>query len=359
MRIGYLIDVNKGDYEQPFPTPADAAETLDLLIEDGILAERAGFHSVLAPHRHGRTENYFPSPEQLLTVLARETDKVALGTYTFVNTCYHPMRSAEQFAIIDNLSHGRLFTTVSRGFHPGYWGQFGLRDEKMLGRFLEGIKIWQEAFKNERFTFEGKYWQVYDGLLTPGPYQPGGWPIWGGGNASPEAIRRSATYGVAMTTDPSPIIKPLWEERAGAYRQAAEELGKKPFVCMMRDSWVADSVAQAEKEFGPYFAAEWKFYFGHGIFTGDPSLKTVDDITLENCAKHLVMGTPQQCIEQFEMYHEEYGVDYFIVRHRMPTGPSLTAAHEQILRFGEEVVQPIHKKYPAPDHPAIPVACRW
>jgi hypothetical protein len=43
----------------------------------------------------------------------------------------------------------------------------------------------------------------------------------------------------------------------------------------------------------------------------------------------------------------------------MPTGPSLEAAKEQIQRFGEEVVQPIHRKYPAPDHPAIPEACRW
>ena len=47
------------------------------------------------------------------------------------------------------------------------------------------------------------------------------------------------------------------------------------------------------------------------------------------------------------------------LRFRMPTGPSLEEAHEQIQRFGEEVVQPIHKKYPAPDHPALPEVCRW
>jgi len=52
-------------------------------------------------------------------------------------------------------------------------------------------------------------------------------------------------------------------------------------------------------------------------------------------------------------------VDYFTIRFRMPTGPSMAAAHEQIQRFGEEVVQPIHKKYPAPEHPAIPAACWW
>jgi hypothetical protein len=52
-------------------------------------------------------------------------------------------------------------------------------------------------------------------------------------------------------------------------------------------------------------------------------------------------------------------VDYFTIRFRMPTGPSLEKAREQIQKFGEEVVQPVHRKYPAPDHPAIPAACRW
>ena len=56
MRIGYLIDVNKGAYDQPLPSPDDVNRTLDLMIEEGILAEKAGFHSLHIPHRHGRTE---------------------------------------------------------------------------------------------------------------------------------------------------------------------------------------------------------------------------------------------------------------------------------------------------------------
>ena len=80
MRIGYLIDVNKGPYDQPLPPPDDVQRTLEQMIEEGIVAERAGFHSLQVPHRHGRTECYFPGPEQLLTILARETDRVAIGT---------------------------------------------------------------------------------------------------------------------------------------------------------------------------------------------------------------------------------------------------------------------------------------
>ena len=81
---------------------------------------------------------------------------MALGTFTFVGTLVHPMKAAEQFAVIDNLSRGRLFTTVSRGFLPAFWGQFGVPEERMLGRFQETLRIWRRAFEGERFDFDGR-----------------------------------------------------------------------------------------------------------------------------------------------------------------------------------------------------------
>jgi alkanesulfonate monooxygenase SsuD/methylene tetrahydromethanopterin reductase-like flavin-dependent oxidoreductase (luciferase family) len=149
MRIGYLIDTNKGGYDQPLPDPADAAATLEAMIEEGIAAEQAGFHSIQVPDRHGRTESYFGSPLNLLTILAHETQRVALGSYCLVNTLYHPMHVAEQCAIIDNISRGRLYMTWGRGFHAGYWGQFGVPEERMLGRFLDGVRLIETAFQRK------------------------------------------------------------------------------------------------------------------------------------------------------------------------------------------------------------------
>ncbi|MDY0042479.1 MAG: LLM class flavin-dependent oxidoreductase [Desulforhabdus sp.] len=359
MRIGYLIDLHKGGYDQPVPQSDDVVKTMDMMINEGILAEKYGFHSIEIPHRHGRTECYFPGPEQIMTILARETEKVALGTYTFVSTLYHPMHSAEQFAVIDNLSKGRLFTTVSRGYHPAYWQQFGVPQEKLLGRFKESIAIWNEAFKGERFSFHGKHYTVEDGLLTPGPYQKGGWPLWGGGNANPEAIKRSAEISECWTCDPYPLDKEVWDKHTGAYRDAAIERGKKPFIVLMRDAWVADSFEEAARVFGTHYADDLKFYFEKGIFVNHPQFKSLSDITPERVAEHAIMGTPEQCREKLERYHEEFGVDYFTVRFRMVTGPSMSEAADQIQKFAEEVVQPIHKKYPAINHPAIPEVCRW
>src|SRR3954471_21391187 len=195
MRIGSLIATNLVRADRRPLTPAELADGLDALVEEGILAERAGFHSVHAPDRHGAPACALSGPEQLLTLLAHETAKVMLATFTFVATLVHPLKAAEQFAVIDNLSRGRLVTTVSRGFLPSFWGQFGIPEEKMLGRFLEAIKLWRAAFAGERFDFDGDHWTVRDGLLAPTPFQPGGWPLWSGGRAAAARDRRERLAG--------------------------------------------------------------------------------------------------------------------------------------------------------------------
>ncbi len=360
MRIGYLIDTNKGDYDQPLPGREDASSALDAMIEEGILAEQAGFHSIQVPDRHGRTESYFGTPLNLLLLLARETEKVALGAYCLVNTLYHPMHIAEQCAIIDNISKGRLYMTWGRGYHAGYWGQFGVPEERLLGRFLDNIKLIDKATRSKgvRFDWDSDFYQVRNGLLSPDCYQQPRFPFWGGGQL-PAAIERCGTYAEAWTCDQFPILPEVWHEQAGAYRTKAEEHGKKPFIVLMRDGWTADSFDEAAKEFGSHYVSEMRFYCEQGILAHHPDLDSPEKITAETAREHVVMGSPAQCRERLEWFHEELGVEYFTIRFRMVTGPSFEATRDQILRFGEEVVQPLHKKYPAINHPAIPEPCRW
>jgi alkanesulfonate monooxygenase SsuD/methylene tetrahydromethanopterin reductase-like flavin-dependent oxidoreductase (luciferase family) len=360
MRIGYMIELNKGEYDQPMPGREDVHETMEAMIRQGEIAERAGFHSVLVPDRHGRTENYFPGPLQLLTILAQETEKVAIGSFTLVSTLYHPMHIAEQCAVIDNLSEGRLFMTMSRGYHEGYWKQFGIPREKLLGRFKEELEVVRLACQGERFDFHGKHFDVEDGLLVPQPYQEGGWPIWGGGNAVPAAIRRSAEYGECFTCDHFPLEKANWEERVGLYRERAEELGKKPYVVIMRDGWVGDSFEEAAATFGHHTANDMRWYWRQGMMPGHhPDFQSEEDLTPEKLRPHMVIGTAEECIERISFYEEEFGIDYLVMGFRRPTGPSLEEVEEQIQRFGEEVVSYFHKRDPAPQHPAIPAGARF
>ena len=360
MRIGYLIDTNKGAYDQATPSPDDASSALDAMIAEGVLAEQAGFHSIQVPDRHGRTESYFGSPLNLLMILAHETEKVALGSYCLVNPLYHPMHIAEQCAIIDNISKGRLYMTWGRGYHTAYLDQFGIPEERLLGRFLDNVGLIEKALlsKTERFDWNSDFYQVRQGLLTPNSYQQPRFPFWGAGQM-PAAIERCGTYADCWTCDQFPILPEVWEQQSNAYRAKAIEHNKKPFIVLMRDGWLADSFEQATREFGQHYVAEMRFYCEHGILSHHPEFDSPEKITTETAREHIVIGNAAQCRERLEWYHEELGVDYFTMRFRMVTGPSFAETRDQILRFGEEVVQPLHKKYPAIDHPAIPQSCRW
>ncbi|HVV90949.1 MAG TPA: LLM class flavin-dependent oxidoreductase [Solirubrobacterales bacterium] len=357
MRVGYLIDTHRRG-ERP-PTPDERQRTMEAMIEEGIVAERSGFHSVQVPDRHANLECHFPGVEQLLTILARETERVALGSFTWVATLTHPMKAAEQFSLIDNLSRGRLFTTMSRGFLAPFWEQFGVPQERMLGRFKDSIAILREAVEQDRFSYEGEFWRVDSGRLAPRPFQEGGWPIWGGGNAVPAAIERCAEYAASWTSDPLPFERDAWEASANLYRRRARELGKEPFVAMMQDGWVADDFATAAATFGEHYARQVRFYQRAGILRHHRGFGSEDDITAESVGPHLAIGSADECIARLEYLHEELGVDYVTFCCRLSTGPSLAETREQIQRFGEEVVAPIHRRYPATDHPAIPAACRW
>ena len=356
MRIGYLIDTNR--HRATPPSAGERRVAIEAMIEEGIAAERAGFHSVQVPDRHASPDCLFPGPEQLLTVLAHETERVALGSFTWVATLTHPMKAAEQFSLIDNLSGGRLFTTVSRGFLSPFWQQFGVPEDRMLGRFREALEVWRLAVTGAPFSFEGRHWRVDQGLLAPAPCQDGGWPIWGGGNAAAAAIRRSAEYGQAWTCDPLPFERSEWEARADLYRGRARELGKRPFVVMMRDGWVDPDPAVAAATFAEHYARTLRFYQRTGGFS-DPRFPDPASITPESVRPHLLTGRPQDCIEQLEFLREELHVDYVTFCCRLSTGPSAAATLEQIQAFGEQVVQPLQRRCPAPDHPAIPAACRW
>jgi len=359
VRIGYLIDTHVGEYDRPIPSPDEAARAMDALVEEGILAEQAGFHSLQVPDRHGRTECAWPGPLQLLTILARETNRVGLGSFALVNTLYDPMLIAEQCAVIDNLSRGRLYMTWARGYHEGYWDYFGIPRERMLARFLENVKLLEAAYGGERFSFDGEFYTVRDAVLTPQPYQRPHFPFWGGGQL-PAAIERSATYATCWTCDDFPIERETWERQVGAYRAAAEAQGKEPFVVLMRNGWVADSFEDAVEEFGHHYVDEMRFYCRQGILAHHPDFDAPEKITPESTREHVVVGSPAQCIERLEYYEEVLGVDYVTMRFRMPKGPSFERTREQIQRFGAEVVSYFHKKSPEPPvHPAIPAGVRF
>lgn len=338
MKIGYMPDTHGGPYEQPEPSREAAAAFCDQLLNEGIEAEKAGFDGIFLPERHHRTETMFPPPLIMLAGYATRTERVDLGTFVLQTPYYNPMHLAEDVAMIDLMSKGRVVLGVGLGYHPDYFRLFNAPYKQRFSRFEESLDIMRQAWSShEPFSYHGKRFQFDDIMLTPKPYQEGGPPLWIGA-AYPEAIRRAGRLGDAWG------ILPFWEpkeklrEQAALYRDSAEEYGRKPKVVLMRDGWVAPTRKEAEEVFGPLWVQEMLFYYRWNLLSPNDEFQSEADFTIEKLRKYLIMGSPQECIEQIQMWTEIAGADYLIMRFRLPLGPSPERVVACIRQFGAEVI---------------------
>jgi alkanesulfonate monooxygenase SsuD/methylene tetrahydromethanopterin reductase-like flavin-dependent oxidoreductase (luciferase family) len=124
MKIGYMPDTHGGPYNQLEPTREAAAAFCDQLLHEGIVAEQAGFAGLFLPERHYRTETMFPPPLLMLAAYAVRTQRVSLGTFVLQPPYYNPMHLAEDVALIDLMSKGRVILGVGLGYHPDYFSLF-------------------------------------------------------------------------------------------------------------------------------------------------------------------------------------------------------------------------------------------
>ncbi len=336
MKIGYLLDTHAGDYDRPQPTRDEVSAFIDQLHAETDLVEQYGFDSIQVPERHGRSECFFPSPLTLLAALAERTKRTRLGTYICIPPLHNPMELAEQFALIDQLSRGRLIMGVASGYHPGYSQFFNVPHEKRGAMFEEGLEVILKAWTGEKFTHEGKYYQYRDVMLSPTPYQTPRPEIWVGG-MFPKTIARAGKLGDAWCSDPFPLDKQRWLDQVKLYRDSAKENGNRSQVVLMRDAWCANS-REEENLFLEVTIQEWLFYFRYGILTHHPDFKQESDFTPERVRKHFVIGKPDECIAQIEMYAKEFDVDYLVLRFRLPKGPDRKSVLKSLEMFGKEVM---------------------
>lgn len=346
MRLGYMPDTHAAPYNAPQPGRDEVASFYDELLETSEIAEEVGFDGLWVPDRHMRTETYWPSNLQLLNTLATLTEDIKIGSWANVLSLYNPMQVAEEVAVIDNLSKGRFVFVPARGYHPDYWPYFGIEDGdgKALGRFVEGVEVIKRAWessKDEPFSFDGRFHQFEEVFQSPDPYQNPRPPIWPGGQADP-AIERAGRIGECWALDPFPLEEERFKEQIELYKDAAEEHGNPANVGLMRDAYVAPTREEAEEIFGPIYREELLFYWDQGILTHHPDFDSRDDFTIENLRDHMVVGSPQDCIESLEEYEEKYDIDYCVMRFRLPQGPDMEQEREAVRLFGEEVVPHFH-----------------
>ena len=349
MKFAYMTDTHFGVYNQDPPSPRDAADAFEQVIEEAVLAEELGFDGIFLPERHGRGETYVPSPLVAATAIAARTSRITIATTILMPTLYNPMHLAEQVAMIDNLSRGRFVLGVGVGYHRGYHQTFGIPWERRGKRFEEAMEVVVKAFTEDRFSFHGEFYHFDDVHLTPKTYQRPRVPIWVGTHSTGKPLDRALSYdGWVLWTQPAWDQNEVWI--AATRARAARQGNPNWTVVLNQDGWIGDDPATIRARHAPRWLREARFYGEHDF---DAAIDPAGDITKLTEAELAIQdfetrqwhfGTPRSWVARIETIRRRFQPDWLNFRLRTPSagyGPAYPTRAETmtaIRRFGEEVI---------------------
>ena len=310
------------------------------VVELSRLAETLGFDSVWVSEHHGSSDGYLPSLLPVLAALATATNRMLLGTGVLLTPFHHPIRLAEDAAVVDQLSGGRLLLGLGLGWREEEFRMFGVPYKERARRTLETVEILRRAWTGERFSFEGDIFRFDEVRVTPPPINEHGPPIYLGGHVE-AAVRRAGRLGDGYIRSRSGLDEAMeglrWAE------EGAREAGKDPgalgfaflqnaFVWEEGDAW--DVVGQgAAHQLGVYPAwAEGADTPGRPLVVTPPPEEALRRTTPAG-DRHAVLRALRPIVDAFA------GRDDFhlIVRLHYP-GMGFDTAARAIELFGAEVL---------------------
>jgi probable F420-dependent oxidoreductase len=313
-------------------------ETLELVR----LAEALGFDSAWVSEHHGSSDGYLPSLLVMLAAFAEATSEIRLGTGVALTPLHDPIRLAEDAAVVDQLSAGRLTLGLGVAWREEEFRMFGVPLAERRARTDETIEICRRAWTGERFSFEGTIFR-YDRIrVTPPAAQEGGLPILVGGYVD-ATFRRAGELGDGHITDAADH-EAVRTAVAGMER-AARDAGRDPsqlHLALMQNAFVAEGGADAwdavrngvEHQWGAYEAWEK----GHDTPEHDslePFLANPETARAVTAA-----GTPEEVAHRLRPTVDAFGDRpnfELIVRLHYP-GMSFDDTARAVELFGERVI---------------------
>ena len=206
MELVMIFDMRAPDFGAPSETLYGAA--LDM----AQWADEAGFDVIGLGEHHGSDDGYNPSPLTLASAMAARTRQIRLRTAVLLAPCYDPIRLAEDLAVLQILSKGRLELGLGFGYRPSEFAMYGRDIKQRFDLTIETAKTLKRAWTGEPFDYRGRPCQVLPKPSTPIPIMLGG--------TAPKVARAAAEIADGFLV---PLFKEsVWQP----YRDACLKLDK-------------------------------------------------------------------------------------------------------------------------------------
>jgi alkanesulfonate monooxygenase SsuD/methylene tetrahydromethanopterin reductase-like flavin-dependent oxidoreductase (luciferase family) len=241
-------------------------------------AEACGFQHYWFLEHHLSPMSPLPSPNLLIAAAAHATSRIRLGNMVNILPFRNPLLLAQEIAMLDNLTDGRLDTGIGRGLKPTEFDSYGLSQADSRAMFLESIEIMIGVWTQEKFARQGKYFTVNKTTpLAPGLVQRPYPPLYVSAQ-SEESLRWAAERDV-----PFGQIDALPEECKAAvtfYHEVQVAAGHRPEprLFLTREVFVGADDAKAREEAYPYLLSYWDLWHRYSQFTRDGRMPDSYDV---------------------------------------------------------------------------------
>ncbi|WP_165774261.1 LLM class flavin-dependent oxidoreductase [Mycolicibacterium sphagni] len=196
-------------------------------LDQAVLAEELGYDSVWLAEHHGSAYGTIPRPSIFATAVAMRTSRIRIGTLVTILPFCNPVRTAEDWAMVDVLSGGRVDLGVGRGYQPSEFALMGADPTFSREVFSEGLEVLLGLWRNESFSFTGKHFTLRDAQVFPRPIQSGGPPVWVGA-LSPEGFAVVAKHGLNLAMQPTMMPMPVLKDAAVEAARTLIDHGRRP-----------------------------------------------------------------------------------------------------------------------------------
>jgi alkanesulfonate monooxygenase SsuD/methylene tetrahydromethanopterin reductase-like flavin-dependent oxidoreductase (luciferase family) len=298
------------------------------------IMDRTGFDAVWLAEHHFSAFSVCPSVHMVGTLAAARTSRLRIGTAVSLAALYHPLRLAEEVALLDVLSGGRVNWGAGRGFSLTEFNAFGIPPEESAARFREAVDVVLRAWTEDRLSYSGTYFRCEEVELLPKPLQRPHPPVWMAATSDP-AIEWAASRGFDILMDPHASMADLGRKRrlyaerlaAAGFNDSgrdipmarlialAETLEKAAEVARRGAAWLVDAYA------GPQHKKAKTMHVERSYDGLDPV-----DYYIRNVVLH---GTPESIVDRIRELQEEIGLNYLMCA---------PLSHETFMLLADKVV---------------------
>jgi alkanesulfonate monooxygenase SsuD/methylene tetrahydromethanopterin reductase-like flavin-dependent oxidoreductase (luciferase family) len=322
------------------------AEGYALALTAARRAEELGYDAVALGERHAGP--FLSSGVTvLLGAIAAATTRVRIQTGVCVLSILDPVRVAEDYATIDQLSRGRLELVIGKGNEARQLPLFGVEPGQQWDQLAEKYELLRRLWREENVTWTGKFRApLYDATTLPRPFA-GAPRVWHGSATTQTSAALAARWGDPLFSANAIQPRDNYKVLIDHYRAEYDRHGHDPRYAYVAAGagflFLADTTQQAREHYGPIYSKMVEFFNRPGNHTPGNEM-TFRDIDHAIAEGPVLVGSPQQIIDKIGYFHEAFGHD--LQSFSLPTMLPHEQQLEMLERLATEVIPVVRRAAP-------------